>query len=368
MKIKDRSQIYEFELTGRDIFEDRMERWCPLFGEIPFIFKPEKFMIADRCLDLIIGARRDIYDVPILFNKNGIQLSIEQFEFKKRNWPELEEVPNYPAAYILAARSTALWNHCNIVMHAGDYLANTYGRQEWYDSDAGIFHYARSYMHYGFESPRGIKDEICPLLCYPPGSPEEGELVKYEHNMEVQEKAREVPDSLIFAALAIAEAWSILERVLHDGEREKNKDIQADIIVANKLLEKAYRAKIAVAKKDIEEADRDIDALMQYSESIKKDSIRREASKNTRIARIREHFAKNEPVKQAYVDEAKQVKDKNKEMRPYTIIAVIKRKIALGKVKKELIGRNDSEDTIRRYIEPLFPITPKKPAKKYPQT
>ena len=75
MKTRDRGQIYEFEYSGKDLFDERMERWCPLFGEIPFIFKPDKYVVADRCLDLIIGARRDIYEVPF-FSIKMVLLSL----------------------------------------------------------------------------------------------------------------------------------------------------------------------------------------------------------------------------------------------------------------------------------------------------
>ena len=260
-----------------------------------------------------------------------------------------------------------MWNNYNIITNAGVYLQNIYGGQEWHDNDEGVFHYARSYMHYGFEDPKGIEGQICPLLRYPPGSPEETELIKYEHNMEIQEEASGVPDFLIFGALAIREAWDILERVLYYGER-KSIDILSDFFVANKLLDKAYRMKIDAAKKNIQEADKNIDALVKHNESIMKDNAQREESERKRIANIRESWKnKNEPIQQAYIDEAIQIQGHNSLMKVYAIIASIQRKIFIGKVKKELIGRKDSSDTIRRYLEPLFPITPKKRLKNYPQ-
>jgi hypothetical protein len=277
---QDYGKEYEFSYCDKDLFEGGLgKEWCPLFGELPTIFMARrKHQVADRCIDTIISAR-DLWEMPYPYLSNGTFLTPEQLALSNPNWPDLDEIPGYEAA-ILAARSIVWWNHFHIVTNALNYCRTTQVPfpRHWHENGAGILHYSRSSMNH-FAQPAGVEKEVCPLLMYPPGSPEEAVLIKYERNMTIQQEARKIPDYLVFAAMAIAEAWDLLGDVLYYGEPEKSVVVQSDLRIADKFLakaQKAHKLKIKATMNDIEEADKDTLALVKTLDILEKEKKKRQ--------------------------------------------------------------------------------------------
>jgi hypothetical protein len=338
---------YEFSYSGKNLFESGRPGydWCPLFGELPTIFESrKKHQVADRCVDIIIAAR-GLWEIPFPYSLNGLIRTPEHLALSNPNWPDIDEVPGFQSA-ILAARSIVLWNHSRIVSNALDYCRNTQSPYpyHWYENNAGIMHYVRSSMNH-FAYPSGVLSERCPLLMYPPGSPEEAALKQYEHLRDVQDEAQNVPDYLVFSALAIAEAWGILSEVLYYGQRENSTDVRRDLNTAEKLLEKAYWLRIASDKKNIEEtADEAANAVERHE----KDRLEK-AQKGIDERKME--------IRAAAVSEAQDILRKSeKPLRKWTVVNEIAKRIDnRNAINEFLLQEEPGSGAIERYIRHLFP-------------
>ena len=302
---------YEFSYTDKNLFEAGAA-WCPLFGELPIIFdNGRKYHVADRCLDIVIAAR-DLWEIPYPYFSNGP--FVTHLALSNPNWPDPEEIPEFDAE-IIAARSIVWWNHYHIVTNARDYCKNTQYPypDHWHENDAGLLHYAREMHH--FTQPGGVVNEKCPLLMYPPGSPEEAAFLKYERNIAMQEEAQKVPDHLVFAALAIAEAWEILTENLYYGQRDRNAQIQRDLNIANKFLEKAQKLKIKVvineAENGLKERDRKIVAMSTVA---KLGTERHQHCLKISKTSIKERSKQAKKNMKEWIDAAKPIKDANPDL------------------------------------------------------